>query len=176
MLLLDAPRPASPPSTEESTRSTKKAEPLYLHKFRAGVLAITFIYLGCPLLTYCPLMNRNFQTAQALIGRLGYDNQIRLLSLSMDAPNDAPDRFAAVASGYKAKHPLWTFASVTEEQLRPLAEAAGLQFAKASGQIVHNLRTIILDRDGRLRCVLRGNSWTAQQLVAELRLALEEAR
>ena len=70
-------------------------------------------------------MNRNFQTVQALIQRLGCDDQMRLLSLSMDAASDTPDRLSAVASGYEAKQPLWTFASVTEDQLRPLAEAAG---------------------------------------------------
>ena len=62
----------------------------YLHKFWKRALAITFIYLGCPLPTYCPLMNRNFQTAQALIQRLGCIDQIRLLSLSIDAANDTP--------------------------------------------------------------------------------------
>lgn len=144
---------------------------IFLHDFRGRPVAFTFIYLGCPLPTYCPLMNHNFEEAAQLLERLHLTEQVRLLSLSMDPANDTPDKLAAVAAGYEAKPPLWTFASVSTDQLRPLADAAGLQFTNLQGQIVHNLRTVILDREGRLRHVFRGNSWTPQELVAELRAA-----
>jgi cytochrome oxidase Cu insertion factor (SCO1/SenC/PrrC family) len=41
----------------------------------------------------------------------------------------------------------------------------------ARTEIVHNLRTAVIDGQGRLVTVLRGNEWKADQLVDELRAA-----
>ena len=35
----------------------------------------------------------------------------------------------------------------------------------------HNLRTAVLDREGKLRRLFRGNDWTPEELVAELKAA-----
>jgi protein SCO1/2 len=180
------PLPLNPPKTisaelnlgnrwPDAKLTDEEGAKIWLHDFNGRPVAITFIYLGCPLPTYCPLMNRNFQAAQALIQRLGCGNRVRLLSLSMDPLNDTPSRLAAVASGYEAKAPLWTFASVSEDELRPLAQAAGLEFSRTDGQVTHNLRTVVLDGEGRIRRIFRGNDWTPQELVAELRAALVNA-
>ena len=148
---------------------------VHLRDFRGQPLAITFIYLGCPLPTYCPLMNSNFRSAENLLHRLGLDAQVKLLSLSMDPARDTPGRLREVASSYGAQAPNWMFASVSEDQLRRLAGATGLQFSLANGQIIHNLRTLVIDRDFRLRRSFPGNSWTPQELVAELKAALGDS-
>ena len=147
---------------------------VHLRDFRGQPLAITFIYLGCPLPTYCPLMNSNFRSAENLLHRLGLEAQVKLLSLSMDPARDTPDRLREVALSYDAQAPNWMFASVSGDQLKRLAGATGLQFSQANGQIIHNLRTLVIDRDFRLRRSFVGNSWTPQELVAELKAALED--
>ena len=40
-----------------------------------------------------------------------------------------------------------------------------------SRSFTHNLRTAVVDPEGRLRRLLRGNEWTSDELVAELRAA-----
>ena len=37
-----------------------------------------------------------------------------------------------------------------------------------TNEIIHNLRTAVIDRDGRLTAVHSGNSWTPDDLVADL--------
>ena len=114
----------------------------------------------------------NLQDAQTLLRRLHNEDQVRLLSLSMDAAHDTPARLAEVASGYEAKPQLWTFASASEEQMRPFAAAAGLQFSQVNNQIVHNRRTVVLDGEGCVRRIFRGKRWAPAEFVGELRVAL----
>jgi cytochrome oxidase Cu insertion factor (SCO1/SenC/PrrC family) len=55
-----------------------------------------------------------------------------------------------------------------------LADATEFQFSRANGRITHNLRTLVIDRDFRLRRSFTRNSWTPQELVAELRAVLDD--
>ena len=36
-------------------------------------------------------------------------------------------------------------------------------------EIVHNLRTVVLDREARVATIFNGNDWTPEELLAELR-------
>lgn len=144
---------------------------IHVRDFRGKVLAISFIYLRCPLPTYCPLINRNFETAQNLLSRLGEKDKSRLLSISMDPENDTPERLAAFAKNYREDRDSWTFATGQENALHQLGRAVGLEFQRKNGQINHNLRTVVIDPTGHIRRIFRGNTWTPQELVAEIRSA-----
>ncbi len=139
--------------------------------FRGKALAISFIYLRCPLPTYCPLMNRNFQAAQALLDRLGWKERTHFLSVSMDPQNDTPELLASFARAYGADARVWTFAVAQEVPLHTLGDAVGLEFQRKADGISHNLRTVVVDPQGKICRVFRGNTWTPQELAAELRAA-----
>lgn len=142
-----------------------------LSDFRGRTLALTFIYLRCPLPTYCPLMNRNFQAAQGLLDRLGLKERTHFLSVSMDAVHDTPTQLAAFAEAVEADRQVWTFAAAPAPALRPLTDAVGLEFKILGDGVSHNLRAVVIDPQGKLRRVFRGNTWTPQELVAEMRAA-----
>lgn len=144
---------------------------VHLRDFQGKSLAITFIYLRCPLPNYCPLMNRNFQSAQALLDRLGLKERTHFLSISMDAQNDTPKQLAEFVDAYGADRETWTFAAASEPALRTFGGAVGLEFQRTAGVISHNLRTVVIDPQGKVRRIFRGNTWTPQELTAELRAA-----
>ena len=50
-----------------------------------------------------------------------------------------------------------------------LTDGFELSFADDQGLIAHNLRTAILDREGRLVRVIKGNEWTVDDVVDEMR-------
>ena len=54
------------------------------------VMAVTFIYTKCPIPTFCPVMDRQFAEAQALIKEKGLQGKAGLLSVSFDPKNDTP--------------------------------------------------------------------------------------
>jgi len=139
--------------------------------FRGKSLAITFIYSRCPSPELCPMVGRNFDAVQTLLTQLGAGESCRLLSVSLDAANDTPEVLAAYAKGCRADARLWTFATAREDMLRKLGDTVGLEFKRVDGRIDHNLRTVVVDANGRLRRIFRGNEWTPQELAAELRAA-----
>ncbi len=152
----------------------EQGKTVHLHDFRGKALAISFIYLRCPLPTYCPLMNRNFQAAQALLDRLGLKERVHFLSVSMDPQNDTPELLANFAQAYEADELVWTFAVAQETPLHTLGDAVGLEFQRKADGISHNLRTVVVDPQGKIRRIFRGNTWTPQELAAELRAAAGE--
>jgi len=146
----------------------QRGEPIRVSAFHGKPLALTFIYSRCSSATLCPLVSRNFDTAQSLLTRLGASESCHLLSISLDAKNDTPEVLATYARGCSADEKLWTFATAPEEQLRSFGTSVGLEFKRAGEQINHNLRTVVVDASGHIQHIFRGNAWTPQELVAEL--------
>jgi protein SCO1/2 len=149
-----------------------------LAEFRGRVLVVTFIYTRCPLPTYCPLMERNLQSAQTLLQRLGAEDGWHFLSLSFDAAHDTPAVLADYARTWRseseAARARWTFAAAEPADVHALGDGLGLEFREADGAITHSLRTVVIDPHGRLRRSFAGNSWTPQELASAVRRALRE--
>jgi protein SCO1/2 len=144
---------------------------VHLRDFLGKAVAINFFYSRCTVATFCPLVSRNFDEAQTLLARMHVREQCHLLSLSLDPARDTPEILAAYAKGYHANSDLWTFATASEADLHDLGDAVGLEFKWAGDRLDHNLRTVIVDSHGCIRHVFRGDGWTPQELVAELRAA-----
>jgi protein SCO1/2 len=158
----------SMPDLELTDQSSKQ---IHLRDFQGQVLALTFIYTRCPLPTYCPLMNRNFQSAQAILTRLSAGVNAHFLSITLDPEHDTPSVLAAYAGNYQADPAAWTFATAGLEGIRKVGDSIGLEFDATNGFITHNLRTVVIDANGRIRRIFSGNSWTPQELVAAVRSA-----
>lgn len=146
-----------------------------LADWRGRILAVTFMYTRCPVPDFCPLMDRQFKVVQdqvradpALRGR------VRLLSVTLDPAHDTPAVLAKHAVALDADPAIWHFLSGTREELMRFASQFGVSTVAGDGgtaEIVHNLRTAVIDADGRLAAVLSGAQWTPAELVAALRNA-----
>jgi len=161
------------PDVELVSHQNKK---IRLGDYRSKVVALTFIYTRCPLPTYCPLINQKFKTVQELMSRLDAGDGWRLLSISMDPESDTPDALADFAKNFGADEQHWTFATGETAAVRQFGGAVGLEFNTRDGQINHNLRTVVVDGDGRIRHIFRGNTWSPQELVAEMHAAIRTER
>jgi protein SCO1/2 len=142
-----------------------------LADFHGQALALTFIYTRCPMGTFCPLVSRNFDVTQELLVKLGLNGRCHLLSLSLDPDHDTAEVLSAYAKSCHADPAIWTFANAPDATIRRLGAAAGLEYKREGERIDHNLRTVVIDPQGRLRHVFRGDAWTPQELAAELRAA-----
>ena len=143
-------------------------EPLRLADFRGKAVAVTFFYSRCTAATFCPLVGRNFDAAQSLLKQMNAGENCHLLSISLDPMHDTADVLAAYARGYEADPKLWTFATAADAEIQKLGAAVGLEYKRTDGRIDHNLRTVILDANGRVRRIFRGDGWTPQELASEL--------
>jgi protein SCO1/2 len=144
-----------------------------LGDLRGEILVITFIYTRCPLPDYCPLMTQRFdELADALALDAPLARRVRLLSVTLDPEYDTPPVLKAYSSPYlgaKRPVPAWEFLTSDPETIRRLAEFFGLLYRTESDQIVHSLRTAVVAPTGGVTKVLRGNRWTADDLLAAVR-------
>jgi protein SCO1 len=139
---------------------------IHFSDFRGKAVAFTFFYTRCPLPNYCPLMNRNFAAARKLIvSRTEAPTNWEFLSISFDPDSDTPQTLAAYGGYYRDGNPLhWLFASVPTNTLAVLAPALDLMVFREGASISHNLRTVVLDPQGRIYREFDGNEWTPDQL------------
>lgn len=139
---------------------------IHFSDFRGRAVAFTFFFTRCPLPNYCPLMNRNFdQVRTLLLSEPDAPTNWQLLSISFDPQFDTPQvlsEYADAFRGTNAAH--WLFADATTNTLASLAPRLGLMVMRQGDGISHNLRTVVLDPEGRIYRQFNGNLWTAQQL------------
>lgn len=158
------------------TLRDSRGDELHMSDFRGKTVAVTFFYSRCTAATFCPMVGRKFDAAQAMLTRMESGAKCRLLSISLDPERDTAAMLAAYAQGYQADPQRWTFATSNYEDIQKLGGAVGLEYKRVGDRIDHNLRTVIVDASGRIRRVFRGDEWTPQELVAELRAASRRFR
>ena len=146
-----------------------------LEDFRGHILAVTFIYTRCPLPNFCPVMDRHFRAVQEQI-RADPDLRggVRLLSVSFDPEHDLPALLAKHAATVGADSSVWRFLSGDREDVEAFAAQFGVSVMRESARpddIVHNLRTVIIDGEGKLATSFSGSEWTPADLIAEIRRA-----
>ncbi|MEI9864813.1 MAG: SCO family protein [Limisphaerales bacterium] len=143
--------------------------------FRGRVLAFTFIFTRCPLPDFCPRMNKEFAEARELLStNSSASTNWQFLSISFDPENDTPDTLTRYAKYYREDNSdRWLFAAAPTNTLAELAPKLDLMVSRDGESFSHNLRTVVLDPQGRIARQFDGNQWTPQQLTDAM---LEAAR
>lgn len=110
-------------------------------------VAVTFLYTSCPIPEMCPALVARLQ---ALDAQLGEADDVRILAVTLDPEHDTQQVLADYAEQVDAS-PRWLFGRLGgAEALDDLAMYAGLPVLREGDQIVHALRLIVLDAQGRL--------------------------
>jgi protein SCO1 len=140
--------------------------------FRGSIVLLTFIYTRCPLPDFCPLMDGHFATIQQTVvtnPRWRQGPPIRLVTVSFDPANDTPAVLKKHAEEVGANAGIWTF--LTGE--RDTIETFGGRFALSvtrddQGNITHNLRTALIDPNGKVVKLYSGNDWVPEDVLRDL--------
>ncbi len=146
-----------------------------LSSFRGEAVVVTFIYTSCPMPTFCPLLDKNFQKMQAALKANGNILRARLLSVSFDPEVDTPAVMKTHAASLGADARLWSFLTGDRDEIDKWASGFGVSISRATNDprdITHNLRTAIIDRQGNLVQVYNGNEWTPEQVLADVRVMI----
>ena len=147
--------------------------PITLKDFRGSALAVSFIYTRCPLPQFCPLIDRRYGEVQTLAGKdAALAGKVRLISISFDPAFDRAEVLRAHAAKAGADPAVWRFATAEEAIVDRLAAEFGINVIREKdGSITHNLRTAVIDPQGRVVSIVDNNTWTAEELTASLRNA-----
>lgn len=144
-----------------------------LREWRGSPLAITFTYTRCPIPEFCPRIDRHFaRAAAAIAGDDVLRGRAKLLTVSFDPGHDTPAVMKAHAKTLGADERVWTFATGTREDVEMFAARFGVAVTRSGDlpdDIMHNLRTIVVDAGGTIRALHSGSDWTPARLLDDLR-------
>jgi protein SCO1/2 len=148
-----------------------------LSDHRGKAVLVTFIYTRCPLVDFCPRMTRHFEALEEM---LRADPELyrrtHLLTLSFDPEFDTPETLKAYAvqmvQATDETFAHWEFATGDPESVRELASFLQLEYRAEKDEIVHNLRTALLAPDGTLKEIYRGNEWSPEDALEDVKALL----
>ncbi len=156
------------------TYTNELGRAIHLADYRGNALALTFIFTRCPFPTFCPRMTEHFGKVNRLLKAApDAPKNWRLLSVSFDPEYDTPATLQTYGTRYDYDPAVWSLASGSFNQVERLAAHFGLYFGRnlpIEAQN-HNLRTAVLDPQGRVHEIFIGNEWTAEELAQSLRAA-----
>jgi protein SCO1 len=143
--------------------------PLRLGQFKGQALGLTFIFTRCPYPNFCPRMSSHFRDACRQLSALpnGPGNW-HLLSISFDPDYDTPAVLKAYGERYAADPARWDFATGAMIDVDAIMEQAGMVFAPEGSFFQHNVRTVVIDAQGRVQRIFAGNDWAVDDFVAEM--------
>jgi protein SCO1/2 len=150
---------------------------IHLSEYKGKALLITFIYTRCNMPDYCPRMNANFAAIDKLLAgdAKAYANT-RLLSVSFDPKHDTPRVLREYGLQYvngKGKDAFahWSFAAPRTADLDKVLEwfDVGVTGDSDSGNMMHSLSTLVVDKQGRLVAWYPSNDWKMEDVASELR-------
>lgn len=145
--------------------------PVKLSDYRGRVVGLTFIFTRCPLPDFCPRMLKNFSAAAEKLAAAGSGpTNWHLLTMTIDPLFDTPAvlRTHAQREDYDPKR--WTFLTGALIDIDAITEQVGLVFRRQAPNALpdHNLRTLLIDAEGRLRKIVVGNTWKPEEFVADM--------
>ena len=175
---LDTPAPPPPPDIREpgqtltdATLVDQNGKPASLSAYRGQRVALTFIYTRCPLPEFCPLMDRHFAAVQKTVASTPALADVRLVTVTLDPAFDTPAVLKPYAARRGADPMIWSFLTGEPAEVNKFGSQLGIYVEhnpQSAIDITHNLRTVVIDPDGRLVKIHNGNSWTPSELVADL--------
>ena len=145
--------------------------------YMSQAVAFTFFFTTCPLPDFCPRMSKNFAaTYKQLRALTNAPANWRLLSITFDVQRDTPVALKAYADSHRYDSRRWSFLTGALIDIDALTEQFGLFFSRQQSGLFfdHNLRTVVIDTQGRIKKIIIGNTWQPEELVAEIIQAAQQ--
>jgi protein SCO1/2 len=148
-----------------------------IQNYRGKALLLTFIYTRCPVPEYCTLMSDNFAQVDRELGQdPGLYANTHLLSISIDPQYDTPKVLRSYGAAHTERYQNetfahWEFATGTTDQVKDIAQYFGLTYFPEKDQIIHALRTVIVNPRGKIAKIYTGNEWKPAEVVDAMKKA-----
>jgi protein SCO1/2 len=148
---------------------TEGGAPIRLSAFKGRALALTFIFTRCPFPDFCPRTSKQFaETFKQMSTLSGGPTNWHLLCVSFDVKHDTPAVLKAYAQLYQADPTRWNFLTGNQTDIDALTEQFGLLVTRSEAGFDHNLRTVVINANGKIQRIFQGNKWEPDELVTEL--------
>ncbi len=151
--------------------TNQNGERISSETFHGQPFVLTFVFTRCPVPNFCPRMSNNFEELQAAIkaGSSALVNT-RLLSVTLDPEYDTPKILNDYAAFHHADSKIWSFATGEKNEIDSLTRAFSVYRQKEGGTISHGLATALINRNGIVEKIWRGNGWTPEEVTQFLQI------
>lgn len=140
-----------------------------LSDFRGKGVVVSFLYTRCPYPDKCPMIGKKLNSLAELSTKIGREESLQILAVTLDPANDKPEVLKAYAQGFDKTRKNWSFLTGSENDIARVAGAFGVIYWEEKGVIEHNLRTAFIDPSGRLRVLKSGADWKAGEFAAQIK-------
>lgn len=131
------------------TLTSQDGKTVALADLRGKVLAVTFIYTGCP--DICPMVTQKMVDVQNALGA-EFGAKIAFVSITLDPEHDTPAVLKDYAQSWGAKPDGWMFLTGSVAAVRDVTRRYGVFFSKKEdGSVDHTQLTTLVDADGQMR-------------------------
>jgi protein SCO1/2 len=160
----------------DATFTDQDGHALRLRALDGRAAVISFVYTRCQLPDYCPAVESRLAHLQQLVRTDPRLNGTQIVAVTLDPGYDTPAVLKAHAIERGADPAIWRFVTGSRGEVDAFGRQFGLSVTRGSGapaDIEHNLRTIVLDRGGRIVHVETGGAWLVDDLSAALHRAAD---
>ncbi len=138
--------------------------------FRGRPLVLTFIFTRCPMPNFCPRITSDFSELQGLIkADNGVVAKTQLLGVTLDPAFDTPQILKDYGAHANQDPKVWSLATGDPHQIDALTRAFSVYRQNEGGTISHGLATALISPEGKIVKIWRGNAWTPEEVIAEIR-------
>jgi protein SCO1 len=148
----------------------QNGKPITADTFRGQPLVLTFVFTRCAVPNFCPRMTSNFSELQNMVkADQGVVARTRLLSITLDPEFDTPEILKQYGAHSNQAPDIWSLATGDPKEVDKLTEAFSVYRKTESGTLSHGLATVLIDPDGKIVKIWRGNAWTPSDVISEIR-------
>jgi protein SCO1/2 len=145
-----------------------------VRQWRGRPLVISFLYTRCPLPDYCPAIESRLAALQQRVRRDAALAGTAIVAITIDPEYDTPAVLKKHAARRGVDETIWRYATGTTADIDAFGRKFGIAVTRGNGspnEIEHNLRTIVVNREGTIVDIQSGASWRVDDLVASLHRA-----
>jgi protein SCO1/2 len=156
--------------------TNQENKPLRLSEFKGRAVAVTLVYTRCPIPEFCIRMSQQFAAIQRSLKReSALNGKWHLVTATFDVEHDTPKVLKEYGRGYVADFSVWDFVTMSKPDLHTLLDGLDMMATPGEGGLIdHTLRTILLDKNGKISSVVKGNEWTADEIVVDMRALIAQ--
>jgi protein SCO1/2 len=146
--------------------TSQDSNPVALATLRGKVVAVTFIYTGCP--DICPLLTEKMARIQDELGQ-NFGAKVVFVSITLDPEHDTTEVLKQYAQLFGAKSEGWAFLTGPPEAIRDVAHRYGVFFARnQDGSVDHTQLTTLIDAEGQMRVQYLGGRFDPDEFRRDL--------
>jgi protein SCO1/2 len=142
-----------------------------LRSLHGRPLVLAFIYTRCPLPDFCPAIESKLSVLQRHIKTDGRVTGAALVTVTIDPEYDTPAVLREHAAARGADPAIWRFVTGSVADVDAFGRQFGLSVTRGNGgalEIQHNLRTVVVNREGRIVHIQNGADWRVDDLLTPL--------